>query len=64
MTKKIEPENAVVTWLKGKKTYAVAIAVVACGILKRQGVEVPEFVWVALAAFGLAFLRAGIANGK
>ena len=64
MTKAIEPENAVVKWLKGKKTYAVAAAVLTCGVLQHYGVGVPEYVWVALAAFGLAFLRAGVQNGK
>lgn len=64
MTKTVEPENAVVKWLKGKKTYAVAAAVLTCGILKHYGIVVPEFVWVALGAFGLAFLRAGIQNPK
>ena len=62
---KIMPDekNAVVRWLEGKKTYAVAGVILACGVLKHFGVEVPEFVWAALAAFGLGFLRMGV-SGK
>ena len=55
-------KNAVVKWLEGKKTYAVAITILACGILSAYGVEIPEFVWAALTAFGLGFLRAGMAK--
>ena len=53
-------QNEVVKWLEGKKTYAVAITVLACGVLDAYGVVVPEFVWAALAAFGLGFLRSGV----
>ena len=35
-----------------------------CGVLTWQGVQVPEFVWAALAAFGLGFLRAGVQKTK
>lgn len=59
-----EPENAIAKWVTGKKTYAVALAILACGALKYYGVEIPEFAWTALAALGLAFLRAGVQNGK
>lgn len=59
-----EPKNAVVKWVAGRKTYAVALAVLTCGVLRHYGVVVPEFVWVALAAFGLAFLRAGVQKGE
>ena len=55
-----EQKNDVVKWLEGKKTYAVAITILVCGVLNWQGVQVPEFVWAALAAFGLGFLRAGV----
>jgi hypothetical protein len=50
----------VVRWLEGKKTYAVALSILACGVLTHYGIEVPEFIWAALAAFGLGFLRAGV----
>ena len=58
----MEGKNAVVKWLEGKKTYAVAAVILACGIMAAYGVTVPEFVWAALAAFGLGFLRAGMAK--
>lgn len=58
----VAEKNAVVQWLKGKKTYAVAITILACGIMAAYGVEIPEFVWAALSAFGLGFLRAGVAK--
>ena len=56
----IEDKNAVVKFIEGKKTYAVALTILAAGVLEHYGVEVPEFVWAAMAAFGLAFLRAGV----
>jgi len=55
-----EGKNEVVKWLEGKKTYAVAITILICGVLNWQGVVIPEFLWAALAAFGLGFLRAGV----
>ena len=57
-------KNAAVRWLEGRKTYAVAITILVCGILSAYGVEIPEFVWAALTAFGLGFLRAGIAKAQ
>lgn len=57
-----EQDNAIVRWIKGKRTYAVALAIIACGVLDSQGVRVPLYVWAALAAFGLGFLRAGVTN--
>jgi len=59
----MEPEkNAVAKWLEGKKTYVVALAILAVGVMAYNGVEIPEFVWAALGAFGLGFLRAGVAK--
>jgi hypothetical protein len=62
----VEPEqkNAVVRWLEGKKTYAVALTILTCGVLSAYGVEIPEYVWAALTAFGLGFLRAGVAKAE
>ena len=54
--------NAVTKWIDGKKTYAVALVILACGVLQQQGIVVPEYVWAALAAFGLGFLRAGLSK--
>ena len=59
-----EQKNAVVRWLEGRKTYAVAITILVCGILSAYGVEIPEFVLAALTAFGLGFLRAGVAKAQ
>ena len=37
-------------WLEGKKSYVtVAAAVVVAGVQVFAGVEIPEFVWMALA---------------
>ena len=55
-----EQQNAIVKWISGKKPYAVAFVILACGIMASQGIEIPEYVWAALAAFGLGFLRAGV----
>jgi hypothetical protein len=47
--------------LKGKKTYIIAIAVVALGCL--QGLEIftlPEYAWPIIAALGLGTLKAGV----
>lgn len=60
----MEQDNAVVTWLKGRKTYAVALTILVCGVLEWQGVAVPGFVWASLGAFGLGFLRAGVEKAK
>ena len=57
-------ENAITRWMQGKKTYFVAATILACGVMTVYGVEVPEFVWAALAALGLGFLRAGVAKGS
>jgi hypothetical protein len=56
--------NAVVKWLDGKRTYLTAGAILAVGILVGFGVQVPEYVWAALAALGLGFLRAGVKKGE
>lgn len=49
-----------VNWIKGRRTYAVAIVIFLCGILTSFGVEIPEYVWLSLNALGLGFLRAGV----
>ena len=50
--------------LDGKKTYLTAASILIVGILNVYGVEVPPFVWAALSALGLGFLRAGIKKGR
>ena len=52
--------DTVMLWLNGKKTYLVALAFLVCGILANQGIEIPEYVWAALGALGLGFLRVGV----
>lgn len=59
-----EQKNSVVKWIEGYKTYAIALTILTCGILTRYDYVIPEYVWAALAAFGLAFLRAGVSKGE
>ena len=51
-----------IEWITGKRTYFIAGAILLCGILAANGVPIPEYVWAALAALGLGFLRAGVAK--
>lgn len=51
-------------WLSGKRTYLVVAAIVAVSILNACEVQLPEYVWTALAAAGLGFLRAGIKKAE
>lgn len=49
------------TWLTGRKTYIIAVAMVFLGLL--QGLEIfvlPEEVWYVIGGAGLASLRAGV----
>ena len=52
----------ILEFLKGKKTYIVAAVagVLAAAQVLYPGFAVPEWVWIALGAFGLGFLRAGV----
>jgi len=54
--------DTLMIWLNGKKTYLTALAFLVCGILADQGVTIPEYVWAALGALGLGFLRVGVAK--
>ena len=49
-----------IEWLKGKKTYIVAIVVGILAALSSLGIVVPEWVYVLLAALGLGAVRAAI----
>lgn len=51
-------------WLDGYKTYITAGAILAAGIMASYKVEIPEYVWGALAALGLAFLRVAVEKSK
>lgn len=55
-----DERTALVKWFDGKKTYFTAAAIMAVGIMTAYGIEVPEYVWAALAALGLGFLRMGV----
>ena len=57
-------ENAVVKWLSGKKTYLDAGAIIVCGVLQGYGVQIPPYVWAAIAAFGLASLRDAVKKAE
>ena len=52
--------NKVREFLKGKKTYCVAIAAIICAELTRRGIVIPEEAWAVMGALGLAFVRAGV----
>ncbi len=56
--------NRVSEWIDGRRTYAVALVILTCGILAGYGVAIPEYVWASLAALGLGFLRAGVQKGE
>ncbi len=63
----MEETKTLLEWLKGKKTYLTVGAILACGVLGELGVEIPPYVWAALAAAGLGFLRSAVneaANGQ
>lgn len=56
-----------VEFLKGKKTYIVAVGILGVAIAQSMGVVIPDAVWAALAAIGLGSIRAAVAaveNGK
>jgi len=54
--------DPIMTWIDGKKTYITAGAILVCGVLDHYGITIPEYVWGALAALGLTFLRMGVSK--
>ena len=56
--------EGILNWLKGKRTYVVALAVAALAGLTAYGIETPEWVWLLLNALGLGTLRVGISGLK
>lgn len=52
----------VIAFLEGKRTYATAITIGIVAALEALGYHIPEWVWIALSAAGLGFLRAGISK--
>jgi len=51
-----------ISWLQGKKTYAIAIGGGILFALQLAGVPIPSEVWQVLGIGGLASLRAAIAK--
>lgn len=44
-------------FLKGKKTYIVAILIAFTGALNYLGTNIPDYVWLLLNALGLGAVR-------
>jgi len=53
-------------WLKGKKTYLVAVAAVVASVIAyaEEVHDFPEMVKLIVAALLASTLRAGVGNGK
>ena len=49
-------------WLRGNRTYTVAVATALTAGLAAIGVPVPVWVWPLLGSLGLGFLRIGVSN--
>ncbi len=64
MSTEAQPPAAIARWLDGKRTYLTAAVILVCGILTAYGVEIPEYVWAALAALGLGFLRSAVKKAE
>lgn len=54
----------ILEWLSGKKTYFIAAIVGIEAGLRAYGVEIPGFVDTALAALGLATVRAAVSKAS
>ena len=51
----------VIEFLKGKKTYIVAVVIAVLGVLQGTGLfTLPEAVWPVIAALGLTTIRQGV----
>ena len=56
----MKPED-ILTWLKGKKTYIIALVIMVIASLQAFDIfMVPEWAWAVLAALGLSSIRAGV----
>jgi hypothetical protein len=68
MTESKENANKVWTrwleWVDGYKAFITAGAILAAGILGEFALEVPDYVWAALAAVGLASLRHAVKKAE
>ena len=53
--------DKIIEFLKGKKTYIIAVLIAVLGLMQGVGwFVVPETVWAILGALGLGALRAGV----
>jgi hypothetical protein len=52
--------KSIITFLQGKKTYGVVIAMIGCVAATLLGYHVPDWVWPLLGATALATLRAAL----
>ena len=52
----------IIEWLKGKKTFIIAILFLVFALLIAFQIAVPEFVYAILAAIGLSTFRLAIAE--
>lgn len=52
--------NGLTEFLKGKKTYIVAIVTVGLGVAQAFGLPIAPWVYPLMGAFGLGTLRAGV----
>jgi len=56
--------DGLLNWLKGKKTYIIAIGCAIVAGLTAMGIVIPEWVWPVLAALGLGSIRAAVRKGE
>ena len=64
MSSEVSPPAAIARWLDGKRSYLTAVAILVCGVLQWKGINIPDYVWAALAALGLGFLRAAVKKAE
>ena len=50
------------TFLKGKKTYIVALTVAGLAVAQALGITVPVYIYTLLSAAGLGTLRVAVTN--
>jgi hypothetical protein len=53
-----------IAFLRGKKTYIIAVVIGALAGAQYMGLTIPEYVWVILSACGLGTLRSAISAIK
>lgn len=51
-------------WIDGYKTYLTVGAILIVGALEASGVTIPVYVWSALGAAGLGFIRMAVAKAE